>query len=1051
MPQKFTFSLDHNLASGAIQLDPSAHPELAASIAANDSLPAGDNLIEGADLQVAPGQNIAVGPAKVGFSADVNAALGVYSTPGNARAELLKNAGLVSQISDAIALPQGDRLLLLRWGYDLSGTASGSLALAPAANVSFSASGETKGYFAIMQGVGADAKGLDSLTRLVASWKLPSQVDSIDKLPESTMLLSEVDGSFSLGAKATFGYNFNWVRAVNGLGLKGDVGLKLQAGLTASLGFGMTGKYAVLLVRETAARKMRMRLYKLRVSNLDLGLDASLIVTPQAPAPNSLDDLVKAVTGTHQQQIMKLLGDVRDWADPSKPVFGPFVNLVDGEAQKLLQSVTGVADLSAAFDTVKGRIQKLFNLWNSLPHTAAGFLWSKLPDQQAIGDAAAIAKQVSALSPAELTSFIQSKLPDIPFLNTSAGKMLESLAANGLFAAIQDSEALSAVKNAATTVSGILDGSELEKLLTKLQAAIDTKLDLKQLETVVDQASFDSLDTWLKARLESFLEQDLVGAQGLAELQKLREGLHSILTKADDWYKKALAAVRHNYSFEFNATYQRTATASALLDVLFDFDAAGSQANQGLQLALGGKFDQLLATPLAGVSITDGVLAYGLHHETHVSLALPYFSTTSVHVNDSVAQLEVVSADEGGLIFGLKATDTYTVKNDYSSALTIGLSAPGRENQVKDHGQTASYRYDLKVGIKSLTAAGLTRQFGPYAAAYFADGFQPASPGRFADWANLIAPEGGRFGNSLVSLSVSLASSAAGAWMKAPDSQSDPIYKKMSMALQREFKQVLHDVFFSDISKYNDVSGDTAARAVLVFCAIPACSDAELMDNGGKVVFLDEKAPGKTIYWDYRDRGSNIFSVDLREKVLFAPETQANLLNLLQVARQRLKDAGDPDGRIGFYADNQLGAILGAALHGKLLDFLFPVEADLVEQARGAGIKMAAFRKAQFARPDAARKDLASFGEKLSSGFHSNLQNFAVGAGLLPLGTAIYLSGAMALDDSADDARAAMLTVQMLRAGVDTLTPADTDVLHTARVVHGTVPMAQGRTVGAVK
>ncbi len=33
MAQKFTFSLDHNLATGAIQLDPSAHPELLASLA----------------------------------------------------------------------------------------------------------------------------------------------------------------------------------------------------------------------------------------------------------------------------------------------------------------------------------------------------------------------------------------------------------------------------------------------------------------------------------------------------------------------------------------------------------------------------------------------------------------------------------------------------------------------------------------------------------------------------------------------------------------------------------------------------------------------------------------------------------------------------------------------------------------------------------------------------------------------------------------------------------------------------------------------------------
>jgi len=1036
MAQKFTFSLDRNLATGAIQLDPSAHPELLASLANNGKLPDGDNLIEGDDLEVAPGQNIEVGPAKLGFSADVNAALGIYSTLGNLRAELLKNAGLVSQISDAITLPQGQKLLLLRWGYDLSSSASGSMALGPATNVNFSASGETKGYFAVVQGVGADANGLQSLTNLIASWKLPSQVDDITKLPGKTTLISEVNGSFSLGVKAVFGYNFNWVRAVNGLGLKGDVGLKLQAGLTASLGFGMSGKYALMLSRETDDKKIRVRLYKLRVSELDLGLDASLTVTPEAPAPNSLDDLIRAITGTHQQQIMKLLGDVQDWTNPTKPIFGPFVNMIDADAQKLIESLTGVANLATAFNDVKARIQKLFDLWDNLPHTATQFLWSKLPDQSAITAVASMAKQVSSLSSGDLQKFIQSKLADVPFATTDEGKALESLAANGLFSAIQDSKALTDVKGTAGVVAKILDGDALQQLLTKLQAAVNTKLDLKQLE-VVDQTSFDSLDPWLKARLENFLEQDLAGPQGLAELIKLRNGLNTFLGKANDLYNKALTALKHSYAFNFNATYQSTATTSALLDVVFDFGVQDSQAGTGLKLALGGKFDQLLQSSLPGVTISSGVLAYALHKESHVSIALPYFSTNSVHVNDSIASLQLISADEGGLLFGLQATDTFTVRNDYSSALSIGVSVPGKQNQVKVYSPTASYRYDLKVGVTNLTSRGLSQQFGPYADTYFAEELNPLPPGSFVDWANLIAPDGGKFGNSLVSLSVSLPSSAAGAWMKAPDKQADPAYKKMSMALQTQFKQVLHDTYFSDMHRYNDVSGDTPARAVLAFCAVPPCSDAELVNGGDKVVFLDETASGKNIYWNYSDRGVNIFSVDLREKVLFAPLTQANLLRLLRMAQRRLKDAGDPDHKLGFYADDQVGQILGAALHGTLIDFIFPVEAHMVQQAMAAGIKMAAFRKNQFGNPDVARKDLSSFGQKLSDDFNTSLKNFAVNNALLPLGTAIYAAGARALDATVETDPAAMFTVEMLKAGVTSLSPADTEVLHTARVVHG--------------
>jgi hypothetical protein len=115
-PQKFSFSLDHNIATGAVDIDPSSNPELLASLATDGPLPAGDHFIAGGHLQVAPGQNIGVGPAKVGFSADVSAAVGIYSTPANLRKELLNNVGLVEQVADQIALPEGQRFLQLSLG-----------------------------------------------------------------------------------------------------------------------------------------------------------------------------------------------------------------------------------------------------------------------------------------------------------------------------------------------------------------------------------------------------------------------------------------------------------------------------------------------------------------------------------------------------------------------------------------------------------------------------------------------------------------------------------------------------------------------------------------------------------------------------------------------------------------------------------------------------------------------------------------------------------------------------------------------------------------------
>ena len=1041
----FSFSLDGNFAKGAIELDPASQPQmLQALLDPNQPLPPGDVVLIGGDLSVKPGEDIRVGPAKVGFSADVNAILGVFATPASVRAAVLKNADLVSQIADNLSFtaPDGDQFLLLRWGYDISGTAAGTVALAPAANLSFRANASRKGYYAIVQQVAAGAKAQASIEALVRTWKLPSQIRVLDNLPAGATLISEVDGAFGVSAQATFGYDFNWLRNVDGLGLKGDVGLKLKAGLTASLGFGISGKYGLVLSRDLTAPTIRMRLYKLRVSNWDFGFDGSVSATPVTPPlPQNFDDLLKGIAGTHCQQIMKLLGQVEDWTDPNKPIFGPFVNMLNDEAGNLIKSLTGVTDLAAAFNDVKGRIQKLFQLWDSLPQTATQFLWSKLPDPAAIAKILALAQQASNLNETDLTDLIKKTLANVPLLNTPEGQALEALAARGLFAALQSSPARQELQKAAGQLVKILDGSELQSLLTKLHDAVEKKLDLNKLDNIVDQTTFDSMDSWLKARMESFLEEKLVGAQGVAELEKLRAGLKAILAKKDEIYAKSLAALKKEYDFRLNATYQSTSTTSALLDVTFDFGAVRSAAAMGLELALRGKFDQLITGTLPGVTVNDGVLAFALHRESHISLTLPYFSTSSVHVNDALAELKTVSGDAGGLIFSLTASDIFKVKNDYSSGLTITLGMPAKPQDVNIHsGETASYNYDLKVALPALTASDFITEYSPYAGQYFVTEFQQSSPGTFAEWVTEIASANHNLGNALVSLNVSLPASSMLAWLQAPGDKNDKAYKRMSIALQKQFKQVLHDTFFSDIHNYRNVSGDTAARAVLVFCSIPPCSDAVLINNGADLRFAGEDAAGDHIYWDYRDRGVNIFGVDLLQKVLFSQQTVANLQALLSAARSRLQAANDPDRVLDRYQDNSIGEILNAVLKGQLIGFLFPVESNMVEQARSAGLNMAQFRAKQFSDPESARRNLAKFGQTLSDDFNSKLQTFAVGQALLPLGTAIYTAAATSLGAAAPNA-AAMLTVRVIKDGVRFPPPdlepvQEADIERTERVVH---------------
>jgi hypothetical protein len=1003
----FNFPLDPTAAKGSIQIDAVPTPALLAALSSPQGvLPSQDTLIAGGALSVGTGHPIAVGPAQVGFSADADAALGIFTTPGPLRAALLKRGDLVSQVGDALSFvaPPGSGLLMLRWGYDLSANVSGAMALSPAVTFTPSVNAGRKGYYAIVQAAAPGSNAHQALGRLVGTWKLPSQVRDIAHLPPATWLIAEVDGSFGVKADLKFGYDFTWVREVAGLGLKGDIGLKLETGLAATFGFNTSGKYAIALSRESgdqSEQKIRMRLYKLRVNGWNFGFSGAATVKAVTPVPAQFQDLASAIIGTTGQQIVKLLGDVKDWTDPTKPLFGPFVNLADNEARALIQTIAGVSDLNATFASVKGAIQQVFHFWDNLPQSATRLIWSALPDSERIAKIAGIAQQVADLTPEALETLVKNSLADVPFLGSTQGQALESMAVNGLFAALNNSGALNDIRAAARQITQLLDRGALQNLLTNLENQVNTRLNLKQIESVVDQSSLASLDAWLKARLEDFLEQKIGGSDGVAAVQKLRAGLASVLAKHQELYDKALNVLQQNYDLSFNAAYQNAATTSALLDVTFDFGAPGSQAASALSLALGGNFDELLADPPPGVRIQEGVLAYGLHRESHVSLAFPFLSTTGAHINDTLAKLSRVEEAGGGLIYSLDASDLVTVKNDFSSALAIGLSVPGGRVRVHSTG-SATYRYDLKTTAANVAPAALAAQYAEYAHAYFPAEFTSAPPGTFEEWVRQIAGASAAL-DAQVALNVTLPAQSLLVWVDAPANASDAKYKLMSIRLQRRFKRLLHDYFFDDVHHYANVSGDTTSKALLAFCSIPACSDAAARGDG--LDFRDEHAAGKPIYWDYRDR-------DLRRRVLSDRATARNLSALLAAARARLTAAGDPDGVLSFYQDSQLGAILATARDGKLIDFLLPVEGNMVEQARAAGLKMASFRAHQFADPSQARKDLAQFGQKLTEDFNSNLEIFAVADALLPLGTLIYAEAVAALDSVSAAPASAMFTVQ---------------------------------------
>jgi len=173
------------------------------------------------------------------------------------------------------------------------------------------------------------------------------------------------------------------------------------------------------------------------------------------------------------------------------------------------------------------------------------------------------------------------------------------------------------------------------------------------------------------------------------------------------------------------------------------------------------------------------------------------------------------------------------------------------------------------------------------------------------------------------------------------------------------------------------------------------------------------------IYWNWPDR-------DEQARRANDARTQANLVRRLEEIHRLLQERPEPEyvKRASDYRPDPAVAagLIASALKGKrvLFEGLLLVEAQIIEAAREAGLKMAEFRRSRAAQPAEAVRALAGFGEKLTQAFHQKLRSVYGGAALRPLGTRVLIAAAQALRWDSDGRAAqadALLYLGVLREG----------------------------------
>lgn len=952
-------------------------------------------------------------------SASAFAGIGIYKNPS----ALLQTLNPPDETAPSLNLPtpSGSALLLLRWGFDAQASANGSIALGAGGAATFGVDGHREGLYAAIRCIPQTTGARSQLTDLVQSWILPARINNASQLAPGTWIFSEVDGSYGVKLGAQFGYDFNWVRALPLTGISGDIALRIQLGASVALGFNAQGKYGVVVARESlnpADRQLRLRIFKFSKKGWDFNFNAGAVVTPSTSGlPADYKEFIGAVFGLHSAQFLKDLQLFNKWSDPSNKLPDLFAGVAVDEGLNLLQEVSGV-DPRTAFDKAKGFVTNLLNQWDQIDHTVATMIWKLIPEQDALNKIAGIAKSVATATPDSLEKLLEQKLANVSFFETPEGKWLEAAAGGRILSALTGTQAFIDLQKWAKLTASILDDSELQAGLARLKSFIDDALDIKQIESVVNQTTFDSLNDWIKAKLSAFLGAKL----DFTALTKIQTAIDKLNKLGQSFYDRAIQALNQQYSFSFAETYQSSTTRTALLDITFDFNSGNPALSSLMQRALDGDFADLFLKSFPGVTVNVGTLTHDLQRHKHIDVTLPHFQLSIDHFNDALAQANVVQQDgQRLLVYDLDAKDVFTVGNRRQSSLTIGAHLALPANTVIRHSsRSLSYSYSYKQATKNMRRAQFQSQLRSYVDTYFPSVFSGGTSGNasgsFSAWVgdldkliDQLDPNGtDNFGNTLLSLEVSLPEASVASWINVPSRKDKDAnltryleYMSMSRKLQKKLKEIVRLYYFADPEKYKDLD---SARTLLAWAAIVPSTSAVLRSDGS-VTINTNKDP----YWNFPDP-------QFVNGFLTQPQTIAALSVLLQDAAACLQGTPGLESLAKSYSIDTIQTVVTTAFHSPLLHDLLIAEANLVANAFNAGLELADLRDTTDTDPAEVIARLSKVGEDFTSIFNSAAKTVFSGDMARPLSTALFLEAGTAFDSlQAKSAPVASLGVTVLR------------------------------------
>lgn len=387
-------------------------------------------------------------------------------------AALITSLGLADELASGLTIEEGadDRFALLRWGYDISASAGVALTTGAA---SFGVDAAHERTYAIIRRFAKSTGARTAIGDVLESWVMPRGITGPNKLAPGTWVITEVDGSFALHVQGQAGWSGNWVRELTAGRLSGEIGLRIQAGISARLGFSASGRFALAISRASAQasdQRIRLRLFKLRKKGWDFALNASASVQGNTGAflPATFEQLIAGVLGLNSAQVMDDFATLARWTSPTRKVSGLLGEAGADYVAKLVQDVTGL-DPRTAFPEAKAPVQSLITAWRNLPNQMTSRLWSQLDAKVDLAPLTAWLQQIAQADAASLESLLKERLGLVDFAQTPEGQWLADALGNDLLAPLVDSKAAQQLKKRAQQTLALLDGSTVQASLEALQ------------------------------------------------------------------------------------------------------------------------------------------------------------------------------------------------------------------------------------------------------------------------------------------------------------------------------------------------------------------------------------------------------------------------------------------------------------------------------------------------------------------------------------------------------------------------------------------------------